>query len=163
MRLSNEIIEKIEEIIFPDPHMLESEIAIATQGEESSFQANIKLRHEIEVKNGKLFEKEEEYKDLKMKIIQMEERTKALEDELTAARYLQFQSKQQFVDLQLDNINYRKQVDKTTTAIHEAVKKKMGFVPWDAKKEIKNLATLTTEQNNKYADLIDEADKNMDA
>ena len=43
MRLSNEIIEKIEEIIFPDPHMLESEIAIATQGEESSFQARIEV------------------------------------------------------------------------------------------------------------------------
>ena len=157
MRMANEVLHKVEEIFFPDPHLLESEIAIATEGEQSAFQANIKLRHEIEGKDNKIFEQDEERKDLEMKLVQMEERTKALEDTLTAARYAQFQSKQQLVNLQLENIEYRKQVDKTSNTIHAAVKKKMGFVPWEAQKEIQNLATLTTAQVAKYADLVKES------
>ena len=159
-RLSNEVLHKIEEIIFPDPHLLPSEIALQQAGEQTAFQQNIKLRHDLELKDKKIYEQDEERKDLEMKLVQMEERQKALEETVTAARYAQFQAKQQLVTLQLESIEYRKQVDKTSNTINAAVQKKMGFVPWEAQKEIQNLATLTTAQVLKYDNLV-EADKDV--
>jgi acetyl/propionyl-CoA carboxylase alpha subunit len=154
------VLHKIEEIIFPDPHLLPSEIALQQAGEQTAFQQNIKLRHDLELKDKKIYEQDEERKDLEMKLVLMEERQKALEETVTAARYAQFQAKQQLVTLQLESIEYRKQVDKTSNTINAAVQKKMGFVPWEAQKEIQNLATLTTAQVLKYENLV-EADKDV--
>ena len=63
---------------------------------------------------------------------------------LDDTKFEQWKSKKASIDLQLETIEYRKQVDRTSKEVYDAVQKKLGFIPRSAEREIENLRSLGT-------------------
>lgn len=140
--LSQEVLARIEDRLFPHPDESPAEIDRRKSLEKDTLKHAAELREQVIDKDKELNNSKAAIQALQAKVLALSDRNKYLEESVSQIRFHEWQTNKGLLDFHLEVIDFKKAIDVKTREARDALKKHMGFVPRSTEKKLNELQAL---------------------